>query len=148
MSELYYPPNTICFYSEQVYWLLDYLPMLRDGKYPPEPSSYTDITKVQKSRSCKGGFETPVEIAAELMVRMKACGLDGYLAIQHYAYGVPIEEMGTERDYIESRIKKVVSYISSGTHRRWVDKEKRRGLNYKDWCKMYRVRRWDRRGAV
>lgn len=152
----YYQPREIIFVRDQVEFLLPYLVLLKEGRYPPEPSSYTDTGK--RNRNFKAPFTTPCEIAAELKARMEVCGQDGYLALEHYYDGVPIESENGVKGIsdkrmidirlVERRIRKVVSYISSGTYRRWMDNHKRRGINYKDWCKLYNRNRWDRNGGV
>jgi len=154
----WYSPKEIYFSPAQVEWLLEVLTMLRAGRYPLEPSNYTDL--VQRHFYAKGGFETPVEIAAELMVRMQACGLDGYLAIEHYAEGIEIEEIAKIRfldiDDIERRIRKAKNYISYHREvRPWVDKKYKdketgedkinKGMTYREWRKRGRFLRSVRR---
>ena len=157
MIKEWYSPKEIYFSPEQVEWLLEVLIMLRAGRYPLEPSNYTDL--VQRHFYAKGGFETPVEIGAELMVRMQACRLDGYLAIEHYAEGIEIEEIAKIRfmeiGTIDKILNKVKFYISYHREvRPWVDKKYKdketgedkisKGITYKQGCKLWWKKRLDR----
>ena len=63
MTETWWAPKDIVFNQEQVEWLLEWLPLLREGKWPAEPTGYINTARVQRSRSCHASFETPCQIA-------------------------------------------------------------------------------------
>lgn len=159
--DIWYPPGVIYFSFPQVDWLCDYLEPLLEGIYPSEPSSYTNPDMVQSSPSCRAYFETPALIAIELVIRMEACYPDGYLALDHYAKGIPLDELVEKKSLhigeIELALGKVKGYISYHKETRpWIDIVKKnedgedylsKGLSFRDWLKMHRNRRWMRRLA-
>jgi len=141
----WWEPYEIHYSREQVDWLLEYLPLLIDGNYPPAPSDYAELN----GRSFKCSFWVAARIATELTIRIKACGLDGYLAIEHYAEGKSLKKICQSRSLDEGKMETVLnrvkSYISS--HRDnfpWVDKNFRgkisKGRTYDDYCKNWRER--------
>lgn len=86
MSGLWFAPKDILFTRDQIIWLFEHLPSIREGNWPPQPSSYTE-PKVQKSRSRHAPFETPVAIAAELLIRLENAGQDGVMCKLEFIYG-------------------------------------------------------------
>jgi len=86
VNDLWWAPREIYFTREQVVWLFEHLPSIREGNWPPRPTSYTE-PNVQKSPSSHAPFETPVQIAAELLVRLENAGQDGAMCKMEYVYG-------------------------------------------------------------
>jgi hypothetical protein len=135
---IWWPANEISYRLDQVYFLLEHVNTLRDGKYPPDPgeTGYNNAGW-KASRNTKANFITPAEIIAELDRRLLRCGMDWYLVNDHYEDGLTVEEIAKlhHLDYDETWncIQRAIAYCASGPVPRWVDTEKRKGIEYINW---------------
>jgi hypothetical protein len=135
---IWWPANEISYRLDQVYFLLEHVNTLRDGKYPPDPGETVYNNAGWKaSRNTKANFITPAEIIAELDRRLLRCGVDWYLVNDHYEDGLTVEEIAKlhHLDYDDTwnRIQRAIAYCASGPAPRWVATEKRKGLDYDKW---------------
>ncbi len=147
-AEPWYEPREIYYDRDQMVFLLENLDILEGGYWSPNflKTGYTEIARVQISPSNKAYFETPVQVAAEVNRRLKACGQDGEILRAHYTDGWPADRIARitklSVDRIERRMPKTLNYISSGHWPRWVDHYKkkdgekvlvRKAITYKEW---------------
>ena len=79
MTKVWYSPGEIKFTRQQVLFLIRNLATLREGYWPQEASSYIDIPLGKKTAKHKAYFETPIEYAVEIQVRLERAGLDGLI---------------------------------------------------------------------
>lgn len=135
MNDLWWAPREIYFTREQVIWLFEHLPAIREGNWPPRPTSYTE-PNVQKSPSSHAPFETPVQIAAELLVRLENAGQDGAMCKMEYVYGEPAESIAKHWHLpgwvIQRRISRALNYCCG-----W----RRKKMRYPAWRKQNDYRR-------
>lgn len=115
MLDEWYSPKEITFTRDQVLWILRHLEMMREGNYPPEPSSgYTE--PLGKKRTRRGAyFETPCVIVAEVDWRLERTGIDGKLLLA---------EVKAEYTYFSQEAWTALNYISG-----W----KRKKTPYSQW---------------
>ena len=121
-------------------WLVCYAQELREGRWPdPIPSGYVDPGGKHHLNK-RAPFENPCLAIAELEIRVKRCGLDGFL-VEERLNGKDEEQIARERymplEVVERRINKVLCYCASGNAARWVTTRKRRGLSYEEWQKHW-----------
>ncbi len=121
MTEVYYKPSEIRFSREQMLWLIEWLSVLKEGTWPPNPqgSGYTEIASVQKSSSHHAGFETPCQFAAEIESRLKSTGESGEVLVHEVQHGLDVYEL------LSPPAKKALNYISG-----W----RRRSRPFYKWC--------------
>ena len=126
MTDTWYEPREIIFSREQMMFLIEFLPLLIEGIWPPNPqgSGYTETPNVQHSRSKHAYFETPCQIAAEVEWRLKRTGIEGKLLVSEIRQGLMLEELQPES-------RRALNYISG-----W----RRRRLDYKTWLRQRRYR--------
>ncbi len=115
--------NAFGFWLHQVEWLLEYLPLRNEGRWPPKPSDsgYVDNPElVQKSINLHAPFEAAGPVWAELSRRLAALGLSGerYAIEEHYGRGMNWKQIAldchiTEID-LDFRVKRAIKYIASG----------------------------------
>lgn len=133
-SDLWFSPRDIVFNREQVLWLFEHLSIIREGGWPPRPTSYVE-PNVQKSPSRHAPFETPVAIAAELLVRLENAGQDGAMCKMEFVYGEPVESIARHwhiSEYIAGRrINRALNYCCG-----W----KRKRIYYQRWTKQVNYR--------
>lgn len=138
----WYPPAIIRFCPNQVMWLLDHLAVLRDGRWPTDPQD-TGYTDAPGPRPYKRGayFETPVGIAAELLVRLGKCNRDGVIIRKWKVEGeneAELMELTRLNMYqIEEKLGRVVRYCSGWGRKR---------MSYHDFCHRHRLSERYRRG--
>lgn len=129
MSNIWWPPRAIIFTREQVIWLFEHLPSIREGRWPPQPSSYDVETRVQRSRSRHAPFETPVAVAAELLIRLENAGQDGAMCKMEFVYGESRASIArhwhTTEERVGRRIERALDYCC-GLRRRKVYEQRRR----------------------
>ena len=113
MIEEGYEPREIRFTRPQMIWLIMWLEIMVEGRWPPNPkdTGYTQTPDVQRSRSTHASFETPAQIAAEVEVRLKATGTEGKLLVAEIQGGKALEELAPES-------RRVLDYISGWPRRR------------------------------
>ena len=120
-----YTPRNLRFDRPGVDWIKCYAKELRSGIWPGGLSTeYLDST-AGSGKSSRAPFENPCLVIAELEIRIKHCGLDGFL-VEEEMNGKDVEEIARERcldiDYISRRINKVLGYCASGRFGRWFDR--------------------------
>jgi len=127
----YYEPYEIQFCRLQMLWLLAYLPILKDGRYPPGAATgYVDMhLESNRSPAVRASFETPAGLAAEVEVRLDRCGLDGVILKAITLWGEPPDKLAgklnmTCEDVLRRR-ERALQYISG-----W----RRRRITYRDFC--------------
>lgn len=120
MTEEWYSPKDVIFERDQVLWLLFYLPLLKEGMWPPNPyvSGYTDEPIGKSKRYKRAYFETPVQFAAEIGSRLLKAGRDGRILYWQVKSGV------TDYELLEEDAQDALNYISG-----W----KRKKMEYKAW---------------
>lgn len=139
-----YTPRTLRYDRAGVEWIILYAQDLREGRWPGGlPSDYLD-TPISSGISNRAPFENPCLVIAELEIRVKHCGLDGFL-VEQKINGKTEEEIAKERcmdlDYVRRRINKVLWYCASGSKPRWIETQKRGGLSYEEWKATRRYRK-------
>jgi len=78
----WYSNSEIIFCLHQCRWIIEWLDLFLDGKWPacPVPNNYTDPgIRARYGRSSHAHFESPIQVAAEIRYRMKRCGVHGKL---------------------------------------------------------------------
>lgn len=119
----WFPPVAIRFCPNHISWLLENIELLEAGRWPrdPEESGYTGGSVKQHYQHAY--FETPIQMIAEVTVRLERCGKDGALARASIGYRYDLMTlallMNTTIDRLERRITRVVKYCS-GWRRRQV----------------------------
>ncbi len=135
---IWWEPGEIRYRRDHVMFILEHLNTFMDGRYPPDPGQTGYSNAGWKSSiNTKAPFITAAEIFAELDRRLLRCGLDWYLVHDHYERGLIVEDIATlhHMDYedVWNRIQRAITYVSSGPVPRWIDTEKRKGLDYEQW---------------
>ena len=133
----WYSPREIRFTRRQCLWLIRNLPSLREGYWPPEASTYTDLPGSKKTGKHKAYFETPIDYAVEISSRMEKCGIDGLILLAIECWG---ESEASLAKYlrmpewlVRKRYKRALAYVASGPARRWHDTKKRKGESYQEF---------------
>ena len=124
-AERWYSAGEISFKTGQVIWILENLTIFRLGIYPARPngSNYPDLPLVPKQRAGRGAaFERAGEIAAEIEVRLKRAGFDGFLLEAVYSWDKGEDELaevfGMKQREIRRRISRALKYISGYRRKR------------------------------
>jgi len=124
-AEHWYSAGEISFKTGQVIWILENLAIFRLGIYPARPngSGYPDLTPAPKHRTGRGAvFERAGEIAAEIEVRIKRAGFDGFLLEAVYSWDKSEDELaevfGMKQRDIRRRISRSLKYISGYRRKR------------------------------
>jgi len=146
MAENFYSPREIHFSRKTARWVIQNLGSLRGGYWPPEASSYIDITPIGKKTSGRqAAFVTPVECAAEITDRMERCGIDGLILLAIECWGESpaslAKYLGMPEWAVKKGYTKALYYVASGPDRRWHDTKKRKGETYQE----FRIRRKKKR---
>jgi len=138
-NPVWFEPSEIKYNHKHVVFILEYINILRDGKYPqnPQQTGYQNAGW-RSSINTRAAFITPAEIAAEVDRRLLRCGLDWYLVNDYYGNGLKIEDIAKmhhlDEDDVWTRIQRAIAYAASGPVPRWVNTGKRKGMDYKEWC--------------
>lgn len=144
MARDWYSPGGIYFTHDTALWLIQNLGSLLSGRWPSEPSSYTELLPGKKSGRKKAYFETPIEYAAEILDRLEKCGTDGLILEALECWGKSEASMAkyfqVEERTIRARANRALAYVSSGPARRWHDTKKRGRISYREWIDG---KRWD-----
>lgn len=128
----------IRFTKQQVLWILKHADLLRDGCWPPEPapSGYTDLLRIRKKGS-EAYFAKPIEIIAEIEIRLEKCGLDGLILEAIECWEKTEESLSKQLNMpqwsIRKRRKGALAYVASGPDMRWHTTKKRKGKTYKEF---------------
>lgn len=122
LVEDYYSPHDITFSRDQVYWLLSWLELLREGRWPPNFTGYSQAPLTQHSRNLHAPFEIPVQYASEIDSRLERTGVDGKLLLAEIQLGKTIVELQPES-------RRALNYCSG---------YRRRRMDYRTWCRQRR----------
>jgi len=116
-------PGKITFSRDQMLFLLEHLELLKQGIYPPDPFS-PNLNAIPYSQTIRttAYFEKACQLAAEVEVRLDACGVDGKLLLAEVRAGIPLS--------IESR--RALAYVSG-----W----RRKRMSYREWLKYRKYRK-------
>ena len=115
----WYSYADISFCRYQMRWLIENLPGLRLGIYPPDPqpTGYIDNPGSRRSIvSTSAKFEMPVQLAAEVDARLDKTGKDGSLLLAQVLAELPLH-----RD-----AEQALRYITG-----W----RRMRISYARWCR-------------
>lgn len=121
----WYPPAAISYCRNQIPWLLEHLADIAEGRWPrsPTPEAFVFLHRFKTSAS----FTAPVEIAAEINIRLAACGEDGDLLRAYYSDGWDIDRlarlMHTTSEKLQRRVSRALLYVTGKTCRRVSYKE-------------------------
>jgi len=135
----WYRASEIKFTRRQVIWILENLNIFREGIYPANPGSggYTDApyTGSRKRSSRHAPFERACDIAAEVEVRLKRTGLDGFLLEAIHSWGKDETDMagimGMNLEVVFRRTDNALRYIAG-----W----RRMPYSYRDFVSHKKVR--------
>ena len=123
---VWYEMREIRFTRAQVKFLLENLPSLRLGLYPRRPSGY-EVTEQHTRSAGNAKFTKPVELAAEIEVRLQMCSWDGLLVEAYYCNEMPIIRMMYYCDQSEvevwNRIGRAIRYCSGWARKRYSYRE-------------------------
>ena len=133
MTSWWWPVDQISFTRAQVFWLLEYLYLIEEGRWPPEPDEYKtthwgvetighrgasiDLREIQKSKYMepKAYFEKPLQVTAELKWRLEQAGTDGVMCKMFYQYGEDLSSISRhfkiDRETALRRIERALRYI-------------------------------------
>ena len=132
MTDEWYSYRDIRFQKAQIRWLLQNLPKLKEGEWPPCPWGGSSIDPdIKHTGSGRQSFQNPCEVWAEVKMRLdflfKQNGIaakDCNLMIAYYVDGVEDYRLANlsnlSLDYMERRISRALSYISG--FRFWTNK--------------------------
>ncbi len=119
----WYSPGQIKFRREHMKFLIKSLPMLQEGKYPPNPigTGYYNFKISRKGGRQLAYFESPTILAAEVEQRLALCGRDGIILEAILCWGKKPEYLMSafelnERQ-LERRIDEALRYISGWERR-------------------------------
>jgi hypothetical protein len=73
----FYEPAEVVYCRVQMLWLIEWLPTLEEGKYPPDPTPTGYIDHGFGGIKAQAPFELSCQIAGEVSVRLKKAGKDG-----------------------------------------------------------------------
>jgi len=139
MDREWYSPGEIRFKVRETIWLLQNLPLLEEGHWPPEATNYIDIGG---GRSNKAPFITAAEYFVEITSRLERCGIDGLTLLAMECWGMSAESLAKYFKIpewsVNKRRKTALSYVSSGPARRWMTTKKRKGETYQEFKKRKR----------
>ena len=109
----WYTIGEIRFCRYQMVFLISELAMLESGHYPPDPrgSSYIDPAVKTKRKRSYGGFEKPVELAAEVKLRLEHAGWQGTRLRKEIMDGCSMSDL--------EPASKVALWYVSGKRRKW-----------------------------
>jgi hypothetical protein len=119
VTERWYSAGEINFKTEQIIWILENLAVFRLGIYPrrPDTADSMDVTGGRRSGVRRGaGFERACDINAEIEVRLKMTGFDGFLLEVVYAWQkdevVLAAVLGMNLRDLQRRINRALKYVS------------------------------------
>jgi len=135
---MWFAPKDILFHREHIIWLLKHLKELKVGEWPPDPgvTGYTEAPGgVVTSRAKNAHYEIACSCAAEVSIRLKATGLDGYLVEERYMEDKTEQEISDTRHLplteVYQRLRTAINYMSG-----W----RRRQYSYSDFKRHRRTR--------
>jgi len=121
MIDEFYSPADIHFTREQMIWLITWLTLLEEGKWPknPKETGYTETPRVQTSRSHRAPFQTPAEYFSEVTARLKSTRDAGEVLVHEVQHGLDAYEL------LSPVAKRALNYCSG-----W----RRRQSSFSQWC--------------
>ena len=139
-------PRDINYDFPCVQWIWTNICALQEGRWPESnPSGYVDQPGMRSQGSSRANFENACLVAAEVGIRAKRCGLDGFLVTEKYVRGLSEEQIAKERHLIAEdvyrRINRVLGYSASGRTPRWRKTRWKKAQTYKQWCDAKGYRR-------
>jgi hypothetical protein len=116
----WWSPRNIRFTSAQVKWLLGYLPLLREGKWPSDICIQAETGRTSGCHSVKNHapFESAAMVAAELDERITACGPDGWLVKAVFGWGEDPVSLGLTDGELNRRVGRCLKYICGWQRKR------------------------------
>jgi len=131
--EQWWPLRSIIFSAQQVKWLISFLPVLREGRWPPFPhTGYPQAPFGRRANRNGAPFESAAMVAAELDIRLKACGMDGWLVKMVYGWGENYQSLGLADQELCRRLNRCLKYVTG-----W----KRKRVSYREFVNHRRSRR-------
>ncbi len=138
-KKVWYAPREMQFTRYQTEWALEHLAELRIGLWPPEASNYIDLSLGERGGKTNASFVVPVEIAAELEVRLEHTGIDGIMLEAIVSWGKSEQSVAISFSMsiwtVRKRCKQALRYIASGPNRRWHNTKKRKAVTYKEYLR-------------
>ncbi len=132
-KEDWFSPGSIRFTRRQTLWLIQNLGSLRDGHWPPEASNYIG----RNNSRHKSPYETAIEYAAEIQLRMEKCGVDGLILEAIESWGKTVDSLTIylkmQAWSITKRRKNALGYVASGPNMRWHATKKRKAESYQEF---------------
>lgn len=125
VEDEFYAPHEIHFTVSQIVWLLKNLSLLKDGRWPPGDSDDILTRKGIKGRSY---FEIPAVISAEVEIRLKRLGDDGFIIRDRFCHDEDVRTLSRKYHLF---IEDVKSRISRGL--RYMSGEARKQISYKEF---------------
>jgi len=134
LEKPWYAPWEVHFTHRTTLWLIRNLGALRAAQWPDDASNYRDIAKIRKKGGGVAPFITPVEFAAEITMRLEACGEDGLILLAMECWGESeysltryLRRLGIPVWSIKKRCKNALRYVASGPDVRWHDSHNKHG---------------------
>ena len=138
MENTIFAPSEISFSKKTALWLIQNLQQLRSGLWPRDSSTHKDELS-QHGKHKQAPFITSIDYAAEIQVRLEKCGIDGLILEAIEGWGKSEESIASYFNMplwsIYKRKNKALRYIASGSARRWLNTDKRRGITYQEFKK-------------
>jgi hypothetical protein len=130
VTERWYSAGEINFKTEQVIWILENLAVFRLGIYPGRPDTADSMGAIggRRSGARRGaGFERACDINAEIEVRLKMTGFDGFLLEAVYCWQKDALELavvlGMNLRDLQRRINRALKYASGYRRKKYSYKE-------------------------
>ena len=125
IKENWYSPAAIKFRRPQVIFVLQSLPTICLGIWPPNPrgSGYVDAPMGKGTKYIRGaGFETIRIVIAEITARVEMAGFDGILLEAVYTWGKSHEALAKAHNLevgdITVRVNRALKYCSGWSRKR------------------------------
>jgi len=148
----FYAPREVVFNRITTLWAIQNLGCLTSGKWPHEPTNYTDTNISNRSYKQNASFITPVDCAAEVTTRMEFCGVDGLILLALECWGESPDALAKYLKMpvwsIIKRGKKALRYVSSGPDRRWHNTKKRAGQTYQEFIRKQKQKEVGENGNI
>lgn len=128
MTEAYYKLGEIRFTRKQCIFLILHIETLELGNWPVNPlgSGYIDIPLKSKRAKHEAHFTRPVEMAAEIKIRLRTTGDAGEALVDEIHAGI------TEFEDLSRPAKRAANYVSG-----W----RRRRMSFTKWCYQQEARK-------
>lgn len=122
----WYSPGEIRFTREEIIWLIIWLPLLEEGRWPSEHKE-TGYTGSYGTRGHRAPFENPSGFAGEINVRLKSTGEAGEALVDE------IQDAITHFEGLSRPAQRALNYMSGWRRRKetypqWKATQKYRGI--------------------